>query len=186
MHGIVSKQPMEIVCMDFLKLEVSKGGYQHVLVITDHFTRYAQAILAKNETAKTTAEAFFQNFVVHYGLPARLHTDQGANFESKLVKELSEITGIKKSSTTPYHLQGNVQCERFNRTLINILGMLEKEQKRDWKSHIAPTVHAYNSTKHDSTGYSPYLLVFGREPRLTVDMSFGHNSAEQKTMSKYV
>ena len=86
MHNIVSTQPMEIVCMDFLKLEVSKGGYQHVLVITNHFTRYAQSIPTKNETAKTTAEAFFKNFVVHYGLPARLHTDQGANFKSRLAK----------------------------------------------------------------------------------------------------
>ncbi|XP_052098324.1 uncharacterized protein LOC127733081 [Mytilus californianus] len=178
---------MEIVCMDFLKLEVSKGGYQYVLVITDHFTRYAQAIPTKNMTARTTAEAFFKNYVVHYGLPERIHSDQGANFESRLVKELCDITGIKKSRTTPYHPQGNGQCERFNRTLINMLGTLEKDKKTDWKSYIGPIVHAYNSTKHDTTGFTPFQLMFGRQPKLPVDLAFGIDSdREPKIMTKYV
>lgn len=170
LKSITTSQPMEIVCMDFLKLEISKGGYQYVLVITDHFTRYAQAIPTKNTTARTTADAFFRNFVVHYGLPHRIHSDQGANFESRLIKELCEITGIRKSRTTPYHPQGNGQCERFNRTLINMLGTLHKDQKRDWKSYLAPITHAYNCTKHDSTGYPPFELMFGRKPKLPVDL----------------
>ncbi|VDI67411.1 Hypothetical predicted protein [Mytilus galloprovincialis] len=185
--SIRTTQPMEIVCMDFLKLEVSKGGYQYVLVITDHFTRYAQAIPTKNMTARTTAEAFFKNFVVHYGLPERIHSDQGANFESRLVKDLCDITGIKKSRTTPYHPQGNGQCERFNRTLINMLGTLEKDKKADWKSYIGPIVHAYNSTKHDTTGFTPFQLMFGRQPKLPVDLAFGIDSdRDPKSMTKYV
>ena len=84
--SITTTQPLELVCMDYLKLEMSKGGYQYILVITDHFTRYALAIPTKNMTARTTAEAFFNNFVVHYGFPRRIHSDQGANFESKLIQ----------------------------------------------------------------------------------------------------
>ena len=103
--------------MDFLQLETSKGGYQYVLVITDHFTRYALAIPTKNTTARTTAEIFFNHFIVHYGIPKRIHSDQGANFESKLMAELCKITGMEKSRTTPYHPMGNGLCERFNRTL---------------------------------------------------------------------
>ena len=67
--NIESSQPLELVCMDYLSLEESKGGYENILVITDHFTRYAIAIPTRNHTAKITAEAFFNNFVVHYGLP---------------------------------------------------------------------------------------------------------------------
>jgi hypothetical protein len=62
---IVTSSPLELVCMDFLTLDKSKGGYQHILVITDHYTRYAQAIPTKNQLAKTTAEAFFNHFIVH-------------------------------------------------------------------------------------------------------------------------
>jgi transposase InsO family protein len=93
--------------MDFLGLETSKGGYQYILVITDHFTKYALAVPTKNTTARTTAEAFLNNFVVHYGFPKRIHSDQGANFEGKLIKELCELAGMTISRTTPYHPQGN-------------------------------------------------------------------------------
>ena len=176
--NIETTQPLELVSMDFLTLEPSKGGLQHILVVTDHFTRYAQAYPTRNMTAKTTADVFFNNFVVHYGMPQRIHSDQGANFESKLVKELCTLTGIKKSRTTPYHPMGNGMCERFNRTLLNMLGTLSAEQKKDWKSHVGSLVHAYNCTRHESTGQSPYFLMFGREPRLPLDLAFGIDIGE--------
>ena len=67
--NIITSQPLELVCMDYLSVETSSGGYQHMLVITDHFTRYAQAFPTRNQTAKTTAEALFSSFIVHYGFP---------------------------------------------------------------------------------------------------------------------
>ena len=171
--NITTTQPLELVCMDFLTLETSKGGFQHQLIITDHFTRYAQAIPCKNTTAKTTAEAFYNGFIVHYGIPRRIHSDQGANFESRLLKELCLIWGMQKSRTTSYHPMGNGMCERFNRTLLDMLGTLSTDQKKDWKKFVGPLVHAYNCTRHDSTGYSPFFLMFGREPRLPIDLAFG-------------
>jgi transposase InsO family protein len=103
--------------MDFLTLEPSKGNYQHILVITDHFTRFAMAIPTRNQLARTVADAFYNNFILHYGIPERIHSDQGANFESTIIKELYTIMGMSKSRTTSYHPMGNGQCERFNRTL---------------------------------------------------------------------
>ncbi|XP_048248954.1 uncharacterized protein LOC125378132 [Haliotis rufescens] len=174
--------------MDFLTLEPSKGGQQHILVVTDHFTRYAQAYPTRNMTAKTTADVFFHNFVVHYGLPVRIHSDQGANFEGALMKELCTLTNMQKSRTTPYHAMGNGMCERFNRTLLNMLGTLDPESKKDWKSHVGPLVHAYNSTRHEATKYSPFFLMFGRAPRLPVDLAFGLDIEPEKSrsMSKYI
>jgi len=171
--NIVTTQPLELVCMDYLSLETSKGGYQNILVITDHFTKLATAIPTKNQTAKTTADALFNNFITFYGLPLRLHSDQGANFESQLIKELCMLTGIQKSRTTPYHPMGNGIVERFNRTLLNMLGTLEPTAKLDWKCAVAPLVHAYNCTQHDSTHFSPYELMFGRKPRLAIDAVLG-------------
>ena len=149
------------------------AGYQYVLVITDHYTRYAQAIPTKNMSAKTTADALFHNFIVHYGFPAKIHSDQGANFESQLIRELCKLTNITKSRTTPFHPQGNGMCERFNRSLMDMLGTLELSKKKDWKSYLAPVVHAYNAARHTSTKYTPFFLLFGREPRLPIDVVLG-------------
>ena len=124
--------------MDFLTLEKSLGGFQHMLVITDHFTRYAMAVPTRNQTARTTAEAFFNNFIDNFGLPKKIHSDQGANFEGKLIKELCNITGMKKSRTSPYHPSGNGMTEKFNRTLLDMLGTIEPAKKSDWKSYVSP------------------------------------------------
>ena len=100
--NITSSSPREIVCLDYLSLERSKGGHENILVITEHFSRYAQAIPTQNQTAKTTARVLFDNFIVHYGFPARIHSDQGKNFESHLIKELCQIARVEKSRKTPY------------------------------------------------------------------------------------
>ena len=177
--NITSSQPMELLCIDFLSLERSKGGHEHILVVTDHFTRCAQAFPTRNQLAKTTAKILFENFVVHYGFPARIHSDQGRNFESSLIKELCSLAGVHKSRTTPYHPMGNGMVERFNQTLLKMLGTLEDHQKQDWKSYVAPLVHAYNATRHDSTGFSPFFLMFGRHPRLAIDAYLGLNSSQE-------
>ena len=162
---------------------MSKGGFQYILVVTDHYTRYAQAFPTKNMTAKTTTDVLFNQYFVHYGLPKRLHSDQGANFESKLIKELCNIANISKSHTSIYHPMGNGLCERFNRTFLNMLGT----QKSNWKSHVAPLVHAYNCSRNDSTGYAPFQLMFGRVPRLPIDLVLGlpSNSSSKHSTENY-
>ena len=182
-----TSQPMELVCIDFLKLEPSKGGIENVLVVTDHFTKYAQAYPTRNQTARTTAKVLFDNFFVHYGFPCRLHSDQGRNFESKTIQQLCHLAGVHKSRTTPYHPMGNGIAECFNSTLLNMLGTLDPDKKMDWKSHIGSLVHAYNCTKHDSTGFSPYYLMFGHHPRIAVDLVLGRESVEtHATPDRYI
>ena len=170
-------------------MEPSKGNIENVLVITDHFTRYALAYPSKTQTAQATARILWDNFICHYGFPERFISDQGRNFESDLIKELCKIAGVKKVHTTPYHPQGNGQCERFNSTLCNMLGTLSEEEKSDWKSHLGCMTHAYNCTKHASTTYSPYYLMFGRHPRLPIDIEFGlnkPNSSDNSSKSRYI
>ena len=67
----------------------------------------------------------------------------------------------------------NGQCERFNSKLCNMLGTLPEKEKAGWKAHLSSMTHAYNCTQHPSTTYSPYFLMFGRQPRLPIDFELG-------------
>lgn len=101
--SIKSSRPLELVCMDYLSLEPDRSNTKDILVITEHFTKYAVAVPTSNQRARTVAKSLWENFIGHYGFPERLHSDQGPDFESKTIKELCDLTGMKKVWTTPYH-----------------------------------------------------------------------------------
>ena len=120
---------------------------------------------------------------MRYGYPAKILHDQGTEFENELFYHLERMSGIKKKHTTPYHPECNGKAERFNRTLLGMLRTLPKIGKSRWKDHLQRMVHAYNATTSRSTGYSPFFLMFGREPRLPIDLLFSEVTDEPKRKS---
>lgn len=171
MNSIITTSPLELLSIDYLTIEV-KGQKQNILVIMDHFTKFASAIITKDQTAKTVAKALWYNFFMLYGFPRRILSDQGRDFESQLLREVCNLAGIKKCRTTPYHRSGK-HVERFNRSLIGLIRSLDDNKKVDWRKSLPAIVHAYNCRIHQRTGFSPYYLFFGRHPRLPIDVAFG-------------
>ena len=177
MEPILCTQPMELVHVDYVGMEVTmaakeKPVVKNVLVVVDHFTRYVQAFVTKNHTARTTARVLYNNFFFVFGFPQKLLSDQGTEFTGDVIAAMCKLLGIEKIRTTPYHPQTKGLAERVHQTLQRMIGKLDPEKCRKWPEHIGSVLIAYNATRSQVTGYSPYFLMFGRRPRLPVDLLF--------------
>ena len=168
-----SSYPLELIHMDFLTIgKVGSDKLVNIFIVADHFTKYTQAYVTPNQMAKVVARTLWENFLIHYEWPTKILTDQGKTFESSLVKELCSISQVRKIRTTPYRPEKNGACERFNQTLINMLGTLLNEVKKDWQEWVSMLMHAYSCAISDSTGFKPYFLMYGWEPQLAIDIEY--------------
>lgn len=173
LRNIVTSEPIELVCIDFWTAEQGDKSVD-VLVVTDHFSKLAHAFPCMNQTAKQVAHHLWNDFFLIYEFPRRTHSNQGANFESKLIKEHLEMAGVQKSHTTLYHPVENGVAERFNRTLGDMIRSLPPPSKVKWPQMLQLLTFCYNCTQHETTGFAPFNLVFGRIPHLPIDVMFQH------------
>jgi transposase InsO family protein len=186
MSHVIAVRPLEIVSIDFTQLEKSSSGIENVLVFTDVFTKFTIAIPTRDQTAKTVSRLLVREWIQKLGVPERLHSDQGRSFENRVIQQLCKLYKVKKSKTTPYHPQGNAQVERFNRTMHNLLRTLSEDQKKKWPEYLPELVFVYNCTPHSSTGYTPYYLFFGHDPRLPVDNILSPPDSNDTSIDEWV
>ena len=174
MQRFLSGCPLERVSLDIMgPLPRSKKGNQYVLVIVDHFTKWTEALPMPNQEAITVARKFFSEFICRFGVPYEILTDQGTQFQSTLFTELAGLLDMDKTRTSAYHPMANGLVERFNRTLEMMLSMFVSDTQRDWDQYIPALMLAYRSTQQETTGVSPYKMMFGREATLPIDLIMG-------------
>ena len=173
MQVVRSGYPMERIALDILgELPVSESGNKYILVISDYFTKWTESFPMQNMEAKTCAKILVTEVISRFGVPNKIHSDQGRQFESHLFSEMCELLQIEKTRTTPYHPQSDGMVERFNRTLCTMLGTFVEDHHRNWDNLLPYVMMAYRSTQHETTGMSPNTLMLGRETSTPLDIAF--------------
>ena len=156
--------PFEIVNMDLVgpyhKLQY---GNRFLLTFVDQFTKYAEAIPVPNTSAKVCARAYVKHIIARHGTGSILVTDRGTSFTSVFFRETRKILGIKQLYTPALHPQSNGGAEAWHKTLNQGLSHYVNASGTNWGTLILLYLMAYRATPHGSTGYSPYVLLHGRE-----------------------
>ena len=162
--------PWDVVAIDLLQLPASRQGSRYLLVCVDHFSRFVVLAPLQNKTAGAVAHALITHLFCPYSTPRVLLSDNGAEFRNALLDEICQQFNIKQTFTVTYHPSSNGLVERANRKVLDVLrpivgGLLETWE--DWIAHVAASI---NSSECESTGRSPYSIIYGREKRLPYDL----------------
>ena len=171
--------PMERVCLDIAgPYPVTQNGNKYILVVTDCFTKFVEAYPMPNIEARTVATIVVEQFISRYGTPMHIHSDQGTQFEAEMFQVMCDMLGVQKTRTTPFRPQSDGQSERNIRTILSLLAIAVEKQD-EWDEHLPYIMMAYRSTPHETTGYTPNYLMFGRETFMPLDIMLPSPSQDQ-------
>jgi hypothetical protein len=139
------------------------NGCIWILVATEYFTKWVEAIPLKRATGAAVANFIREHIVCCFGIPHRIISDNDTPFINKDVRRVVEQYGIKYRRSTPYYPQGNGQAEATNRVLLRILSKMVCEYNGGWSMHLLDTLLSYRNSVKTATGFSPFCLVYGTE-----------------------
>ena len=162
-------RPFELMSMDFVVFDKRSNGFRNILVLVDHFSRFAITIPTVDQRAETIARCLINEVYCRYGTPTRLSSDRGSDFRSELIRELHRTVQVKQLFTSGYHPKANGMVERFNATLKDMLLSLGAEFGEHWEESLQSATFAYNTSPHEATGISPYYCLYGREATVPGD-----------------
>ena len=179
--------PFDVIHIDlFGPIRKSRAGNRFVLTIVDAYTRWPILVPLPVSTSDVVAETIWTNVITVHGCPNQIVTDQGPQFTSKLFKDLNQALGVKLIHSSPYHPQGNAPAERIHRFLKSSLRTMIARTQEDWDEQVPAIEFAYRVSPLSGYPYSPFQLVYGREPRLPADLLFKPSGMFQLDVDEYV
>jgi hypothetical protein len=173
LQSIPVVQPFYQIGIDFIgPLNITPSGNKYILVAVDYFTKWPEAKAVKEATAKETAKFLYETIICQHGTPSIILSDRGTHFVNETIKLMKEEVGFRHKLSSAYHPQTNGLTERFNGTLCRSLAKSLQTSESNWDELIPSILFAYRTLKQESTKYTPFYLVHGREAQLPIDIEF--------------
>ena len=161
--------PFHRVGVDIMELPLTVHGNRYVIVFIDYLTKWVEAYPTEDQTSETIANLLINEIICRHGVPEILLSDRGTNLLSAVIRDICNITGIKKANTTAYHPQGDGLVENFNRTLRSMIAKYCAIYGPNWDEYLQRLLFAYRTKSHESTKESPFFLLYGRDARIPTD-----------------
>lgn len=164
--------PFEKVYIDLVGpiTPTSIDNYKYILTCNCDLTKFAIATPIYDASALTTAQAFVHHVILKYGIPKMVVSDNGTNFISDTMKQVSKLLKMKRVLTTPYHPQSN-QVERFHRSLSSYLKAYVQNEKENWSHYLDYALFVYNNTFNSTTGFAPFELIYGHANEIPCEIT---------------
>jgi transposase InsO family protein len=164
----------QIIASDFAgPFNLSRRNNRYIQIVTDLFSKYTIIIAQPNKETKTAAKGIVEQWCCIFGLPIACLTDQGREYQSQLWDALCELWDIERLKTTPYHPEADGQSEkRVQTTKSMITAYVDQTKQDDWDEYLPYLTLAYNTGVHCTTKFSSFEAMFGRKPKLPIDLIF--------------
>lgn len=169
--------PFDQIGMDLLgPFPLSASGNKWIIVATDYLTRYAETKAVQRATAYEVARFFIDHIVLRHGAPSHVITDRGTAFTAQLIEDIFKLSCTQHRKATAYHPQTNGLTERLNKTIADMLSMYVDVQHKTWDQVLPYVTFAYNTAIQETTRFTPFRLVYGREVQTTLDAMLPHDT----------
>ena len=176
LKSIHSQRPFERIGVDLIgPFPLSNSRNRHVIVAVDYFTKWVIVKAVPTATTVELVDFFVKRIVLQHGAPSFLISDRGKCFKSNFMEELFKALETNHLTTTAYHPQCNGLVERFNHTFAQMLAMYVNSYHTDWDEYVDHVAFAYNTSRQESIGVTPFFALYGREAILPIDVTLGSN-----------
>ena len=164
-HKFTAQQTFDVICLDIVGPVTPVNNYRYILGVIDVFSRYVKYIPLKSINAKTIVKKIFINWISYFGIPKRIHSDNGTQFHSELMKEFCTTLGIKRSFSSPYYHKGNGVIERSFRTMEDMIYTTARTLKINWVDALPLVEMSMRNRRVDGSKHT-HEIVFGSQMNL--------------------
>ncbi|XP_058198420.1 uncharacterized protein LOC131313941 [Rhododendron vialii] len=172
-QAVVKPWPFRGWALDIIGMIHPPSSKQHkfIMVATDYFTKWAEAFPLRSVDQQDVIKVMKEKIIHGFGIPEHFVADRGSVFFGAQVRAFASQFNIRLSHSTPYYAQGNGQAESTNKTLIGIIEKMIEENPRVWHELLSDALWAYRTSKKEATNVTPYMLVYGHDPVLPMEVT---------------